>query len=95
LAAWAANRTQIRSGTGPARLMGQWLSEHFGQQFIIENWPRPRLLLWVICGAFKVLAPCPVHLRSLPTGARQSRRPWGATGQQQTHATQRTPASSV
>jgi hypothetical protein len=28
--------------------------------------------LWVICGAFMVLPPCPVHLRSLPTGGRQS-----------------------
>jgi hypothetical protein len=24
--------------------------------------------VWIICGAFMVLAPCPVHLRSLPTG---------------------------
>jgi hypothetical protein len=30
---------------------------------------------YTICGAFMVLAPCPVHLRSLPSGARQSERP--------------------
>src|ERR1700736_2642402 len=74
-------RFMVRLREHPKHLV----STSTGYQDIVVQWRREgRMPPWVSCVDLTVSAPCPVLDRSLPTGARKSQRPGGATGRERT-----------